>query len=232
MKILFILLLISNAAYLAWNLQSDDTPVARSEPQIPEGVTKLTLLTESEIVEPQTDIKTMEVETASPAKEEFDQSKSAAITCYSIGPYNSESNADKASDQIQAEGFTVSQRVEIEQKPDTIWVYIPPFESRIATLEVTAQLDAEGVKDYYVIPTPPKRNAISLGVYKRPERAQRRAAEITSLGFSPEQETRYEDISHYWIDYEEEGGKTLAKSIWNERLPEDESVKRIERPCN
>lgn len=54
------------------------------------------------------------------------------------------------------------------------WVYIPPLKDKAAISQKLAQLKARGVEEYFVVPDAgPWLNAISLGVFKTQEAAQK-----------------------------------------------------------
>jgi hypothetical protein len=54
-----------------------------------------------------------------------------------------------------------------------------------------------------------QRNAISLGLFTAPERADQRAAEIGRLGFAPRVAERFRDATVYWLDFVETAGEPL-----------------------
>jgi len=54
------------------------------------------------------------------------------------------------------------------------WVYIPPIKDKAAIAQKIAQLKARGVKEYFIVSEAgPWQNAISLGVFKTQEAAQK-----------------------------------------------------------
>lgn len=69
-------------------------------------------------------------------------------------------------------GDDLSQR--IVEKKHGYWVYVPPMKKRVEVEKKIAQLKERGVKDYFVVQEEGKwLNAISLGVFKTKEAAQK-----------------------------------------------------------
>lgn len=63
------------------------------------------------------------------------------------------------------------------------WVYIPPLKRRVEVERKLAQLKERGVKDYFVVQDEGKwQNAISLGVFKTEEAAQKFLASLRTKG--------------------------------------------------
>lgn len=78
-------------------------------------------------------------------------------------------------------GNDLSQRT-VEQDHG-YWVYVPPQKSRADVEKKIAQLTERGVKDYFVVQEKGKWfNAISLGVFKSEEAAQRYLASLRKKG--------------------------------------------------
>ncbi len=63
------------------------------------------------------------------------------------------------------------------------WVYLPPSKTRAEIDKKIAQLKARGVGDYFVVQQPGKlRNAISLGVFKTREAANKFVSKLSAKG--------------------------------------------------
>jgi hypothetical protein len=61
-------------------------------------------------------------------------------------------------------------------------------------------LKQRGIADAYIMPAADQTNVISLGIFSETERAQRRAEEVRSLGFTPSIADRTRKDTVYWID--------------------------------
>jgi hypothetical protein len=63
------------------------------------------------------------------------------------------------------------------------WVYIPPLKTRVEVDKKVAKLNTLGVKEYFVVQEAGKwRNAISLGVFKTEDAAQKFLESINNIG--------------------------------------------------
>ncbi len=63
------------------------------------------------------------------------------------------------------------------------WVYIPPLKDKAAVAQKVAQLKARGVEEYFVVQEPGEwLHAISLGVFRSEDKAQKYLASIKELG--------------------------------------------------
>ena len=65
---------------------------------------------------------------------------------------------------------------------DGHWVMIPPQRSRAAAERTTERLKELGVTDYSVVLEAPRRNAISLGIFRTEEAAQNHLASLQKRG--------------------------------------------------
>ena len=81
-----------------------------------------------------------------------------------------------------------------------LWVYLADLQSRTEAQRAMSVLKQKGVADAYIMPAADQTNVISLGIFSEPERAQRRAEEVRSLGFTPSVADRTRRDTVYWID--------------------------------
>ena len=65
---------------------------------------------------------------------------------------------------------------------DGHWVMIPPLRSRVAAERTTERLKELGVTDFSVVLEAPRRNAISLGIFRTEEAAQNHLASLQKRG--------------------------------------------------
>ncbi|MEO8135865.1 MAG: SPOR domain-containing protein [Betaproteobacteria bacterium] len=62
------------------------------------------------------------------------------------------------------------------------WVYVPPLTSKIAADRKVAELRNQGLKDFFILVDGPQKNAISLGVFKTEDTANKFLDNVKSLG--------------------------------------------------
>jgi len=227
MRYLFVLLVLLNLAYWGWQHtfpRAETAPPAR----VLADVEPLLLLSEREsgaVAEAKTPVEPV---TESPAESPME----TARRCYTLGPLRSEESALALAALIEAEGVAVGTREREEEEIAGYWVYLPQFESRRAALAVTRELADKGVKDYYVVPNGDYVNAVSLGLFSEPQRADRRTRQIAALGYEALTSVRYRTRKLYWLDYDEQGENRVPAQIWEHATTDTESLQRIARDCD
>jgi hypothetical protein len=132
--------------------------------------------------------------------------------CASIGPFIELGQAAEFAAVIREMGLTPSQRL----LESDVWVgyavLLPPLPTRAEGLGVAQTLREAGVEDIYVEPGGELRNAVSLGLFSDRQRAGRRAAQITDLGFSPVIRDRTRTAEVYWVDFVVPSGRRVDLS--------------------
>ena len=86
------------------------------------------------------------------------------------------------------------------------------------------------MKDFFIVKSKPKINAISLGKFREKNRAYDHAANMKKLGFSPEVEVIFKDFTIYWLDYEVALGKIIPETIYDKHLTA--KINRLVRDCS
>lgn len=133
----------------------------------------------------------------------------APQTCSTVGPFEELAIAEAASSRLRTTGIRTVLRESGGQIRSGFWVYLPPFEDRSAAKMVEDELRGKDVQDLFIVTDSEQRNAISLGLFSSPERADQRAAEIGRLGYSPRVAERFRDAVVYWVDFIEPPGDPL-----------------------
>lgn len=129
--------------------------------------------------------------------------------CVSLGPFDELAAAELVRERLVERGYNARLREAGGQIRSGFWVYLPPLESRSEASQIEDQLREKGVRDLFIVTGSENRNAISLGLYSTPDRADQRAAEIGRLGFSPQIAERFREGTVYWLDYRERGDDRL-----------------------
>ena len=229
MRYLFLFLVLLNLAYWAWQhsvAQPEPLPPARVLADVP----PLLLLSERDTgVTPAAEAMPTADE---PASEAVAETEPPLRRCFTLGPLRSSESAESLADAIEGAGFAVSLREREEEEIAGYWVYLAPYESRKAALAVARELAKKGIKDYYVVPNGDYENAVSLGLFSEPQRADRRTRRIADLGYEALTSVRYRTRTLYWLDYDEEGEAVLAAQIWEHATTDAESIQRIARDCD
>jgi cell division septation protein DedD len=192
-RIVALLLLALNAAAAAWwyTRPPASAPVFRTTE---EGVPALLLLEERDADAMSQAASLVQAEGLSPA----------ARHCSSVGPFEDQSALRTAMAALTPQSLRIQFQETTIDIPRGYWVYLPAFADRDSALRSARQLNAAGVRDYYVVTAGDHENTISLGLFRERDNASRRQAQIAALGFPARLEERTEVQRRWWIELERE----------------------------
>ena len=120
--------------------------------------------------------------------------------CYSIGPLENADEVERMRAWLQARGGEPHLREDERREIALYWVHFPPLPDRDAAVTRVERMRAEAIDDIFIIPGGDMRNAISLGVYSRPESMERRLRELREKGYDPSVVNRYRTSVAAWFD--------------------------------
>ncbi|MDX1443300.1 MAG: SPOR domain-containing protein [Gammaproteobacteria bacterium] len=231
MRIFMLLLILANLGFFAWTQwvepADDGLPAGRAAEDMGAG---LQLATErdapsvsepadaaaddpgEEEVSPPEAVAAVEAEAVVDDEEEEPASSATSdvdYRCVSLGPFDQLEVAEIARARLADRGYDARLREAGGQIRSGFWVFLPPQDSRGDAKEIEARLREKGVNDLFIVTGSENRNAISLGLFSTPDRADQRAAEIGRLGFNPQIAERFRDATVYWLDYRERGDDRL-----------------------
>jgi hypothetical protein len=129
--------------------------------------------------------------------------------CETLGPIREQGAAQSIAKQLSEQGYQARVRAGEARVPAGYWVYLPAMPAREAR-RIAADLDANGMKDYYI----GKRNYISLGIFSKSSKAETRQKRIQKLGYKPVLAPRYRNRSAYWLDTEARGQALADSRLW------------------
>ena len=235
MRLLFLLLLLLNLAFFAWEYSHPEPPPPAPPPETQPGIAPLVLLHKRSAVPPAPSTS------AAPAAAPTDTArvKIAVATsvpaqrpdaCYTVGPFDARTQAQRVMHKLSGLGFPPRLRTQTQRVPGDYWVYLPPLPSRQAALQMIHALAGRGMKNYFIVTSGEQQNAISLGVFKDKESAERRKAQVTAMGYTPVLGRRPTERSVYWLDYGETPDHMLAPSAWS-AIAKGLDIQRKPRPC-
>lgn len=193
MRGFFILLLLTNLLFIAWQvwlqpkreepppyagttLSNEGLPLLaelkdEEQPPLRSHRSDTSALTEApELVEP-------EVRDDVPAASAL----SATSVCFQSGPLASREELVTLQQQLAEIGIEETERKSIEIHRRNFWVMLPPYASREQAKEAAQILREQKVKDFFIVASGQYENAVSLGVYSSRERAEQRYQRITKL---------------------------------------------------
>ena len=151
--------------------------------------------------------------------------------CYSLGPFEKDKEANSTLSKLQKLGLSVKKRYETRRELTGFWVYIPPLPSRADAQKVVSILKRRGVKDYLIVSTGVKKNAISLGFFRTQEGAQQRKTHMQTLGLAPVMDDSYKESSGFWLDFSSSATPALPNPLVEAVQSQNDGVSVKKRQC-
>lgn len=206
MKILLLFLLLANIALFAWFSQQPAQDAARTltAAPVPPGVARLQRL--------------QDLDEAQQAASRVPTVTFQEPYCFRIGPLDGVRSGRALRDDLakRVEGLDLQIRREEYRELSGYWVFLPPQSSRSEAIKLTRQLKEKGVEDFLIVPSGPKRNAISLGFFRQQASSRRHFARLRELGFSPELEESYRTGERFWLDFTSYNSNPLPDELIRE----------------
>ena len=227
MRVLFYYLLVLNLLYAGWEyVQPTSQGVVVAS--LPEGLTQLELLSEVAVKYAENEIPS-NAESEKVASEEVEVEAPLELSCFTLGPFKDELVVRQIRESMAEEIEGIKVRTLEESEKHRYWVYIPSLPSRKQAKDVAYKLKRSKLKDYYVVLSGNTKNSISLGHFKEPGFANRRAKKVRDLGFAASIEVIYKKFNIHWIDYRAHKGDLELESLINNHVAE--GVSRLDRTC-
>lgn len=210
MKWIIYVLLLVNLGLFVWHYQPEDGAHHKSTR---EQSTRLVLLSEYE----------QQLQLTGDGKD--------SASCYNLGPFTHRDSFRKAKQRFIKQGITVFERVSSDSVRNGYWVLLPASNSRNLARVQIQQLKEKGVKEYFLIDTGEMKNAISLGVFSKPNLAKRRHDKVEKLGFRPIIRKIALPKRVYWLEWSRQSARQPDKQMLEELAEQFEGVGQTERPC-
>lgn len=229
MRALFLMALLLNIAFLYWQY-TREPEITRSVTAIAPGVERLRLIDEGEDSEQAfTDATGQAASTAEQAVQPDADSTQADVPelaplkpappCLVAGPIAKQELALQLSKLIsQSTGATALSR-QVEVTIHQYWIFLPPAASLTEAQKLADALGEHGLKDYQVLASPGKKNAISLGLYSEKASAQRRFEQIRELGYEPRIDVIERVTNRYELLIRPESGELMQPARIRPLLP-------------
>ncbi len=218
MPLIFGLLVIINAVFLAWQFyekQNAGQSVVAQE-QIPGK--QLQLLSEKKS------------NSEKPNEEQVNTPKQAAASgtsCFRIGPLQDELMAERLRTALINNGFEV--RVEsFSQDQSGYLVYIPPQATREKAQQLAVELASRGL-DASVVSDPQFANAVALGTYQSSEQAGNLRGKLAGMGYQAEIRQTGNVRKEQWLKVESAG--STAKSQIERLISGTPKIRREPAAC-
>ncbi len=145
----------------------------------------------------------------------------ATASCFNLGPFSQRKDVQQINHELRAKGIAASIRMSKDKSRPGYWVLIPASQDRRAARRVIARLKEKKVKDYFLVATGSQKNAISLGVFSRPDLAQKQLKIIKKLGFDVSVSQVDLPKREYWLEWPATGTPLGAEMLsrWYKAYP-------------
>ncbi|HET6655308.1 MAG TPA: SPOR domain-containing protein [Gammaproteobacteria bacterium] len=225
MKIVFLALLLLNLGLLGWHVWVAPAP----QPARSAGDAVLSALRHSPTSTPPRPAPVAVQPAAATADVPSERPSGAvadAAVCAEFGPFAEHLGATAVAAALGQRGAQFAITSHATSVIGSFRVYFPPYPTAAAAEDMGARLRRAGVKDVYIIPGGAQRNAVSVGVFKDRDGAERRRRHLNELGFEPQVEPlERHDETRYWI----RASDTSAAALLRQAAKESGGKKRIVR---
>ena len=150
--------------------------------------------------------------------------------CYSVGPFVDEAILSTYQRFLAERELSFNVRTLSERELFGYNVILPPFPDRAAAEAMVTVLLDKGITDYYIMPDPELRHAISLGLFKEHRFATRHKAFLEKKGLEPVMHSRYRERSRHWLDYTATGDALDESALI--ALAPGSDLQRLPRACS
>lgn len=228
MKWFFLLILIVNVGYFAWELDREATitKLSQSDKQVvAKDLEVLTILDENSEYPAQRisqKVQSVVESTESSNGEEtfraFELAQASEIdgllgvegaepyqepivenVCYRIGPMNSKEELEAIASWVDKRNIESVPHQTFDTTSHLYWVTISPMEDISAANDKYEEIKSKGIKDIMVVREGDFTNAISLGIFSTQAAVNRRISEMKSKGYQAVVVPRYNKFFE-WLD--------------------------------
>lgn len=124
-----------------------------------------------------------------------------ALACQGIGPFGDRDAVIAARDVLLDAGIAaLPSAVDASQRLG-YWVHTRPAATREEAVATIDRLRRAGIRDFYVVTEGEISNAVSLGVFGRPETAEQHAARLRAMGFDVVVGERRREMTAWWLEF-------------------------------
>lgn len=217
MKWIIYSLLLANLAFGLWSYRSQELAGANT-PALGENDNLRLVL-----------VKEFLAQQNKPPTAEANGNAETSGNCYTLGPFKAVDDADKVREELKGVGLTAKRRMSTDNTRKGLWVLLPPASSHAAARKTIDALKSKGIKDYFLVATGDKANAVSLGVFSQADTAQRRFEQIVKLGFKPVIQHVNLPLREYWLDWPVE--QSLDPGVFDKIHKQFNGVGQATRSC-
>lgn len=157
--------------------------------------------------------------------------KQAVFVCGTIGPmFNAEEQTSVLSILSLETRAELSVRVDKNQRDLSYWVMIPPLESLAQARDYMRVLSKNAMNESFIVTDEKSRNAISLGVFRSKEKAQRLLDRANKLPLDSKVQMLIRGSHNFWVDFKSEVSGEYFKAI-GDLLRQKKHLQHTESSC-
>ena len=129
--------------------------------------------------------------------------------CSTLGPFQSDAQAETAQRALEGGGWGVLRRASTTQVNDGYWVHIDNLASTLDQARVVNRILRAGIGDAFAMPDDGQ-HRVSVGIFKDEDRAEDRATRVQRLKLDAVVTERMKDQPVFWLDVPGVAVQTLA----------------------
>ena len=157
--------------------------------------------------------------------------KQAVFVCGTIGPmFNAEEQTSVLSILSLETHAELTVRVDKNQRDLSYWVMIPPLESLAQARNYMRVLSENSMNGSFIVTDEKNRNAISLGVFRSKEKAQRQLERANALPLDSKVQMLIRGSHNFWVDFKSEVSSEYFKAI-GDLLRQKKHLEHTESSC-
>lgn len=238
MRLFFLLLVLANIGFFAWQYSQGgraDTGGPAPPPATDPGVPSLTLLSERSAGEASDAGAVPETTGQEPAppSEPAPPPPPVRKVCVSVGPFDRREAAERARTTAARDDITATLQVQKTRQHVGYWVRMPDELSIGEARSLLRELKSKGVRDVSIVPQEQEGEyVLSLGVFSRRDTMQNRRSTLRRLGYEPEVVDRFRPAESYLVRLVYEGpDETVMDEALQEVVGQPAEVPHEETLC-
>lgn len=122
------------------------------------------------------------------------------LMCFEIGPYLNRKQTESVRRELGLLGARVVIETRVKRVAAGYWVFLPPERSAALGRLKVEEIKTKGINDVVLVQKGEPKYAISLGVFKHKNTAERRLEQATSLGYEAKLEQWYTEDPQVWLN--------------------------------
>lgn len=122
------------------------------------------------------------------------------MMCFEVGPYLNRKQTEPVRRELNVLGARVAYETRANRAAAGYWVYLPPERSAALGRLKVEEIKTRGINDVVLVQKGTPKYAISLGVFKHKDTAERRLEQAKSLGYPATLEKWYSEDPEVWLN--------------------------------